>query len=48
MRSALGLTLMRLGGYFFVLDKDGKILYATSGKYLAKKMDEIEAVMEEE
>jgi hypothetical protein len=34
--------------YFFVLDKDGKILYATSGKYIAKKMDEIEAVMEEE
>jgi len=34
--------------YFFVLDKAGKILYATSGKYIAKKMDEIEAVMEEE
>lgn len=34
--------------YFFVLDKAGKILYATSGKYVAKKMDEIEAVMEEE
>ena len=34
--------------YFFVLDKDGKILYATSGKFVAKKMDEIEAVMEEE
>jgi ATP10 protein len=34
--------------YFFVLDKNGKILYATSGKYVVKKMDEIEAVMEEE
>lgn len=34
--------------YFFVLDKEGKILYATSGKYAAKKMDEIESVMEEE
>lgn len=34
--------------YFFVLDKAGKILYATSGKYAPKKMDEIEAVMEEE
>jgi hypothetical protein len=33
--------------YFFVLDKDGKILYATSGKYVAKKMDEIESVLEE-
>jgi hypothetical protein len=34
--------------YFFVLDKAGKILYATSGKFVAKKMDEIEAVMEDE
>lgn len=33
--------------YFFVIDKDGKILYATSGSYNAKKMDEIEAVLEE-
>lgn len=33
--------------YFFVLDKNGKILYATSGGYSAKKMDEIEAVLEE-
>ncbi len=33
--------------YFFVLDKDGKILYATSGKYVSEKMDEIEAVLEE-
>jgi hypothetical protein len=34
--------------YFFVLDKTGKIIYATSGKYTADKMDKIEAVMEEE
>jgi hypothetical protein len=33
--------------YFFVLDKDGKILYATSGGYSQKKMDEVEAVLEE-
>ena len=33
--------------YFFVLDKDGKILYATSGKFSQKKMDEIEGVLEE-
>lgn len=34
--------------YFFVLDKDGKILYATSGSYSQKKMDEVEGVLEEE
>lgn len=33
--------------YFFVLDADGKILYATSGGYSTKKMDEVEAVLEE-
>ena len=33
--------------YFFVLDKDGKILYATSGSFNQKKMDEIEKVLEE-
>src|SRR5688572_11634722 len=33
--------------YFFVLDKAGKILYATSGGYSQKKMDEVEAVLEE-
>lgn len=32
--------------YFFVLDSDGKIVYATSGKYSAKKLDEIEGVLE--
>jgi len=32
--------------YFFVLDGNGKIIYATSGKYNAKKMDEIEGVLE--
>lgn len=33
--------------YFFVLDKEGKILYATSGSYSEKKMDAVEAVLEE-
>lgn len=33
--------------YFFVLDKDGKIIFATSGSYNQKKMDEVEAVLEE-
>lgn len=32
--------------YFFVLDNDGKIVYATSGKYSKTKMDEVEAVLE--
>src|SRR5690606_62840 len=32
--------------YFFVLDESGKIVYATSGKYTSKKMDEIESVLE--
>jgi hypothetical protein len=32
--------------YFFVLDQDGKILFATSGSYSTKKMDEVEAVLE--
>lgn len=32
--------------YFFVLDKEGKILYATSGSYSEKKMDAVEAVLE--
>jgi hypothetical protein len=32
--------------YFFVLDKDGKILHATSGKFTEKKMDEVESVLE--
>ncbi len=33
--------------YFFVLDKDGKIIFATSGSYSQKKMDEVEEVLEE-
>lgn len=33
--------------YFFVLDAEGKIIYATSGRYSADKMDKIESVMEE-
>lgn len=33
--------------YFFVLDKDGKIVYATSGSYTAKKMKEVEDLIEE-
>ena len=32
--------------YFFVLDPQGKIVYATSGKYSADKMDEIEENIE--
>lgn len=32
--------------YFFVLDPEGKIVYATSGKYSAGKMDEIEENIE--
>jgi hypothetical protein len=32
--------------YFFVLDPQGKIIYATSGRYTADKMDKIESVME--
>ena len=32
--------------YFFVLDENGKIIYATSGAYSESKMDEIESVLE--
>lgn len=32
--------------YFFVLDVEGKIVYATSGKYTEAKMDQVESVME--
>src|ERR1044071_1938748 len=32
--------------YFFVLDPDGKIVYATSGKYTDEKMDEVEEHIE--
>ena len=32
--------------YFFVLDREGKIIYSTSGKYNAHKMREIEALVE--
>jgi hypothetical protein len=32
--------------YIFVLDKDGKIVYATSGAYTEAKMDEIEDHLE--
>ncbi|MCB0487705.1 MAG: hypothetical protein KDC99_04470 [Cyclobacteriaceae bacterium] len=32
--------------YFFVLDKDGKIVFATSGGYSESKMDEVEAAIE--
>ena len=32
--------------YFFVLDKDGKIIHATSGKFTEAKMSDIEAVLE--
>jgi hypothetical protein len=33
--------------YFFVLDKEGKILYTTSGKYDDKKMEKIIDIFEE-
>ena len=32
--------------YFFVLNAEGKIVYATSGKYTDEKMEAIEAVIE--
>ncbi len=32
--------------YFFVLDKDGKIIFATSGAYTENKMDQVEEVIE--
>jgi hypothetical protein len=32
--------------YFFVLDPQGKIVYATSGKYTAEKMDAVEENIE--
>ncbi len=32
--------------YFFVLDENGKIVYATSGKFSIKKLDEVENVLE--
>ncbi|HEX5170293.1 MAG TPA: hypothetical protein VFW11_14045 [Cyclobacteriaceae bacterium] len=32
--------------YFFVLDPDGKIIHATSGKYSTQKMDAVEEVIE--
>jgi flagellar basal body rod protein FlgG len=32
--------------YFFVLDPDGKIVYATSGKYTEEKMEEVEEKIE--
>ncbi|MEO1053175.1 MAG: hypothetical protein AAFX87_21260 [Bacteroidota bacterium] len=34
--------------YFFVLDKAGKIIYATSGRFTDKKLGEIESVLEED
>ncbi len=33
--------------YFFVLDPEGKILYATSGSYTDEKMDEVEKVIDQ-
>lgn len=32
--------------YFFVLDAEGKIVHATSGKFSTKKLDEVENVIE--
>ena len=33
--------------YFFVLDENGKIVYSTSGKYTAQKLNQIEGVVSE-
>ena len=33
--------------YFFVLDEEGEIVYATSGKYTDDKMSEIEDILEQ-
>jgi len=33
--------------YFFVLDKDGKIIYTTSGAFSRDKLDEVESLVEE-
>jgi hypothetical protein len=33
--------------YFFVIDKDGKIVYQTSGAYSEDKMDEVETALDE-
>jgi len=33
--------------YFFVLDKEGKIVYATSGKFTEDKLDELEDSIED-
>ena len=33
--------------YFFVLDKEGKIVYATSGKFTEEKLSKIESQLEE-
>ena len=32
--------------YFFVLDEEGKIVYATSGLYSEKKMSNIEEILD--
>lgn len=34
--------------YFFVLDKNGKIVYATSGKFTDAKMERVEEIVSEE
>ncbi|WP_224999571.1 hypothetical protein [Cesiribacter sp. SM1] len=34
--------------YFFVLDKEGKIVYATSGAYTRKKMEQVENILSKE
>ena len=32
--------------YFFVLDAEGKIIYATTGRYTDAKMEEVEEVLD--
>jgi hypothetical protein len=44
-REQLGLT--KDEPYFFVLDEDGKIVWATSGAYSEKKIDQVEDILSE-
>lgn len=46
-RDALGLD-DKDQPYFFVLDKQGKIVYSTSGEYSSRKMEEVEAILSQE
>ena len=45
-KTKLGMTDKELP-YFFIINKEGKIIYATSGEYSDKKMEEMESHLEE-